>query len=154
MDDRNLTAIRNFRRIDDRIATGGQPTEAQLSDLAVAGFECVINLALTTSTDALADEPATVRALGLEHIHIPVDFEAPTAEDYERFAAAMREWHGRAVFVQCAANYRVSVFFAIHRVTVLGWRRETALAAVRDVWEPDAVWAAFFDARCGAGPGA
>lgn len=153
MDDKNLTAIRNFRRIDDRIATGGQPTEAQLSDLAAAGFQSVINLALTTSTDALADEPASVRALGLDHMHIPVDFGAPTAEDYERFAAAMREWRERDVFVHCAANYRVSIFFAIHRVTVLGWRREDALAAVRDVWEPDAVWAAFFDARCGTGPG-
>ena len=91
MDDKNLTAIRNFRRIDDRIATGGQPTEAQLRDIADAGFGCVINLALTTSTDALADEPASVRALGLDHLHIPVDFETPTAEDYERFAAAMRE---------------------------------------------------------------
>ena len=154
MDDKNLTAIRNFRRIDDRIATGGQPTEAQLRDLAAAGFQSVINLALTTSTDALADEPASVRALGLDHIHIPVDFEAPTAEDYARFAAAMRAWHGRDVFVHCAANYRVSVFFAIYRVTVLGWRREAALAAVRDVWEPDPVWAAFFAARCGARPGA
>ena len=154
MDDRNLTAIRNFRRIDDRIATGGQPTEAQLRDIAAAGFQSVINLALTTSTDALADEPANVRALGLVHLHIPVDFEAPTAEDYDRFAAAMQAWRGRDVFVHCAANYRVSVFIAIYRVTVLGWRREAALAAVRDVWEPDAVWAAFFDARCGAGPGA
>lgn len=154
MDDKNLSAIRNFRRIDDRIATGGQPTEAQLRDIADAGFACVINLALTTSTDALADEPGSVRALGLEHIHVPVDFEAPTAEDHARFAAAMRERSGRAVFVHCAANYRVSVFFAIHRVTALGWRREDAMAAVRDVWEPDAVWTAFFDARCGTGPGA
>jgi protein tyrosine phosphatase (PTP) superfamily phosphohydrolase (DUF442 family) len=154
MDDKNLTAIRNFRRIDDRVATGGQPTEAQLRDIADAGFGCVINLALTTSTDALADEPASVRALGLDHLHIPVDFETPTAEDYERFAAAMRERRGRDVFVHCAANYRVSVCFAIHRVTVLGWHREAALAAVRDVWEPDAVWTAFFDARCGTGQGA
>ena len=154
MDDRNLTAIRNFRRIDDRIATGGQPTETQLRDIAAAGFRSVINLALTTSTDALADEPDSVRALGLDHLHIPVDFEAPTAEDYHRFAAAMQVWRGRDVFVHCAANYRVSVFIAIHRVTVLGWRREAALAAVRDVWEPDVVWAAFFDARCGVGPGA
>lgn len=154
MDDRNLSAIRNFRRIDDRIATGGQPTEAQLLDLAAAGFQSVINLALTTSTDALADEPASVRALGLDPLHIPVDFEAPTTDDYERFAAALRAWRGRAVFVHCAANHRVSVFCAIHRVTVLGWRREAALAAVRDIWEPDAVWMAFFDARCGAGPGA
>ncbi|MEI6356740.1 MAG: protein tyrosine phosphatase family protein [Verrucomicrobiota bacterium] len=154
MDDRNLTAIRNFRRIDDRIATGGQPTEAQLLVLAAAGFQSVINLALTTSTDALADEPASVRALGLAPLHIPVDFEAPNTEDHARFAAAMRAWRGRSVFVHCAANHRVSVFFAILRVTMLGWRREAALAAVRDVWEPDAVWTANFDARCGAGPGA
>ena len=154
MDDRNLTAIRNFRRIDDQIATGGQPTEAQLRDIAAAGFQSVINLALATSTDALADEPASVRALGLDHLHIPVDFQVPTAEDYARFATAMHEWRGRDVFVHCAANYRVSVFMAIYRVTELGWRREAALAAVRDVWEPDAVWAAFFEARCGTFPGA
>lgn len=147
MNDDVLTAIRNFRRVDERIATAGQPSEAQLGEIAAAGFRCVINLALPTSTDALPDERARVTALGLEYVHIPVDFAAPAAADYARFAAAMDARREQPVFVHCAANYRVSAFMAIYRVKTLGWNYGDALAEVRTIWEPDAVWSRFLDAQ-------
>lgn len=143
MNDATLIAIRNFRRLDVRVATAGQPTEEQLLAVAAAGFRSVINLALPTSTDALADERASVTALGLDYVHIPVDFAAPTTADYAKFASAMDARRGQSVFVHCAANYRVSAFMAIYRVKTLGCGHAAALAEMREVWEPDAAWSRF-----------
>ena len=39
-------AIYHFHRLDDRITTSGQPTEAELADIAALGVSRVINLAL------------------------------------------------------------------------------------------------------------
>jgi protein tyrosine phosphatase (PTP) superfamily phosphohydrolase (DUF442 family) len=140
-----LNAIRNFRRLDERVATGGQPSESQLRDLAEAGFRSVINLALKTSPGALPDEGERVTALGLDYVHIPVDFTAPTASDYAQFVTAMQAREGQTVFVHCIANYRVSAFMAIYRVQRLGWDRIVALERLREVWEPDEVWTRFLD---------
>ncbi len=140
-----LNSIRNFRRLDGRVATSGQPSEAQLRDIAEAGYRSVINLALKTSPGALPDEGERVAGLGLDYVHIPVDFKAPAAADYEHFSAAMDAREGQTVFVHCIANYRVSAFMAIYRVKRLGWDRTAALDRLREVWEPDEVWARFLD---------
>ncbi len=51
-----LTEIYNFRAISERIGTAGQPTESQFRVVREAGFDAVINLALPTSDNALANE--------------------------------------------------------------------------------------------------
>jgi len=145
-----LAAIRNYRRLDERLGTAGQPTAAQFADVARAGFGLVVNLALPTSTGALPDERATVTALGMDYVHIPVNFDAPTPEDFARFTGVMDGNAQRKVFVHCALNYRVSAFMALYRVRRLGWTRDAALAEVREVWEPDAVWRRFLDEQSGA----
>jgi len=40
--------IYNWRRLDDRITTSGQPSEAQLSDIHSLGVRHVVNLGLHT----------------------------------------------------------------------------------------------------------
>jgi uncharacterized protein (TIGR01244 family) len=137
--------IRNWRELSPQLATAGQPSAEQLAAVAAAGYRVVINLGLTGTDYALSDEAGLVASLGMEYVHIPVAWEGPTSEDVERFAAALREAGGKRVFVHCAANKRVSVFVALYRIRELGWPVETALAAVRDVWEPNAVWARFIE---------
>src|SRR6478672_2013889 len=103
--------IYNWRRLDDRITTSGQPTEEQLVDIRDLGVKHVVNLALHTHEKALPDEAASVSRLGMEYIHIPVDFQNPTEQDFEQFCAAMEKLKGVPVHVHCIANYRVSAFF-------------------------------------------
>jgi protein tyrosine phosphatase (PTP) superfamily phosphohydrolase (DUF442 family) len=50
------TGIYNFRRLDGRITTSGQPTEPQLADIRALGVRHVVNLALHTREKALPDE--------------------------------------------------------------------------------------------------
>jgi protein tyrosine phosphatase (PTP) superfamily phosphohydrolase (DUF442 family) len=142
---RALSSIYNYLPLTDTLVTAGQPTREQLSAIADAGFEVVINLALPTSDNAILEEGDIVYALGMHYVHIPVIWEQPTLADFERFCDAMEDCARERVFVHCAANMRVSVFVALYRIRRLGWGRDAALAAVREVWEPDAVWSDFIE---------
>src|SRR5271156_4220555 len=112
--------IYNWRRLDDRITTSGQPTEPQLADIRALGVRHVINLGLHSHEKALPDEAASVGRLGMTYIHIPVDFQNPTDGDFAQFCSAMEQLKDVPVHVHCIANYRVSAFFYRYRRDVLG----------------------------------
>jgi len=137
------TAIYNWRRLDARTTTSGQPTETQLAQIAALGVHTVINLGLHTHEKALPDETTSVQALGMRYVHIPVDFKNPTEPDYSAFRAAMEGAAGAPVHVHCIANYRVSAFFYRYRREVLGLDEAAARADLDAIWKPDAVWRAF-----------
>lgn len=137
--------IYHWRRLDDRITTSGQPTEAQLADIAALGVRYVINLGLHSHEKALPDEAATVAALGMMYVHIPVDFQNPTESDFEAFCTALKESNGAPAHVHCIANYRVSAFFYRYRRSVLGIDAARARSDLERVWKPDAVWTAFIN---------
>jgi uncharacterized protein (TIGR01244 family) len=142
-----LDEIYNYRQVDERLSTSGQPTDAQLAEIADAGFQTVVNLALHDDPRySLPDEPGSVQALGMRYIHIPVQFKAPTEADLDEFFAAMDAHQGERVWVHCAANWRVSAFVGLYRVLRQGWEREQAFALQRNLWEPDEVWAPFIEA--------
>jgi protein tyrosine phosphatase (PTP) superfamily phosphohydrolase (DUF442 family) len=135
--------IPNWRRLDARITTSGQPSEEQLALIRALGVGHVINLALHSHEKALADEAGTVAALGMAYIHIPVAFDAPTEEDFGRFCAAMADIGDRPVHVHCIVNARVSAFFYRYRRDVLGWEDAAARGPMETIWRPGGVWAAF-----------
>ncbi len=135
--------IYHWRRIDRRITTSGQPTEAELTAIAALGVQCVVNLGLHDHPKALADEAGSVTRLGMRYIHIPVDFNNPTDADFAAFCTAMAANAGVAVHVHCIANYRVSAFLYRYRRTVCGVDAARAGADLDQVWQPDGVWAAF-----------
>lgn len=139
-----LDAIYNYRQIDARLAASGQPDEQELAAIAAAGYTVVINLALHDNPRySLADEAGTVASLGMQYIHIPVQFDAPSDADLEAFFSAMEQHHHAKVWVHCAANKRVSVFLGLYRHLRGGESVEEAFALQRDVWMPDAVWSTF-----------
>src|SRR6516164_3418524 len=96
-----LSDIYHFRAVDDKLGTAGQPTENQFRSVREAGFEAVINLALPTSDNALANEGSIVTGFGMSYVHIPVDFKAPTSQDFLSFCRVMDAFKGRRVFVHC-----------------------------------------------------
>lgn len=136
-------SIYNWRRLDERITTSGQPTEPQLTDIQALGVRHVVNLALHTHEKALPDERGSLEPLGISYIHIPVDFQNPTDQDFEKFCAVMEELKDVPVHVHCIANYRVSAFFYRYRRDVLGWDDATARREMDAIWHPEGVWADF-----------
>lgn len=145
MDESTLQGIYNYRRLTDRLATAGQPTEAELAVIAQAGYEVVVNLALHDAEYSLPDERKTVESSGMRYVHIPVEWARPLRSDLERFFGVMDEMSDKRVFVHCAANKRVSAFIALYRILRLGWPRDAAFAEMHAVWEPDAVWTRFLN---------
>lgn len=137
------SSIYNWHRLDGRITTSGQPTEAQLADIHAIGVRHIINLGLHSHEKALPDEAGSVRRLGMTYIHIPVDFQNPTEADFDRFRAAMAELDDVPVHVHCIANYRVSAFFYRYRRAVLGVEDSQARADLEQIWQPEGVWAEF-----------
>lgn len=136
-------SIANWRRLDMRITTSGQPTEDQLPALRALGVRHVINLALHSHARALADEAKSVKALGMRYVHIPVDFDAPTEQDFARFCTAMAATGDDPVHVHCIVNARVTAFFYRWQRDVLGREEGEARALMDSVWQPGGVWAAF-----------
>ncbi|HEY9644495.1 MAG TPA: protein tyrosine phosphatase family protein [Coleofasciculaceae cyanobacterium] len=138
-----LTEIYNFIQITDSLATAGQPTADQFAAIKEAGYEIIINLALPTSTNAIANEDEIVANQGIAYIHIPVIWENPTLEDLDRFFQVMQENQDRKVFVHCAMNMRVSAFTYLYRVTQQQIEPDIAKAAMDQIWTPNPTWQAF-----------
>jgi protein tyrosine phosphatase (PTP) superfamily phosphohydrolase (DUF442 family) len=135
--------IYNWRRLDARITTSGQPSEAQLAEVHALGVRHIVNLGLHTHEKALPDEPGSVNRLGMTYIHIPVDFQNPTEQDFQQFCAVMDELKDVPVHVHCIANARVSAFFYRYRRDVLGLDEAQACAEMEAVWQPKGVWVDF-----------
>jgi protein tyrosine phosphatase (PTP) superfamily phosphohydrolase (DUF442 family) len=140
-----LNEILNYLPLSERIGTAGQPTEAQFHEVREAGYRAVINLALPTSAGALRDERRIVESLGMDYVSIPVEWEAPRAEDAFRFFDAMDALRERKTFVHCAMNMRVSAFMYLYRVLRQGEDPEVAERDLLRIWTPNERWRALME---------
>ncbi|MEM9136432.1 MAG: protein tyrosine phosphatase family protein [Cyanobacteria bacterium P01_F01_bin.42] len=140
-----LTKIKDFLQVSDRISTAGQPTQAEFSTIRDAGHRTVINLAVADSPGALANESEIVQDLGLDYIHIPVVWESPNIQDALRFFEVMNQRESETVFIHCAANKRVSAFLFLYRVLCLGEQQVNAQRSLLQVWTPNVIWQTFID---------
>ena len=145
-----LNSIRNFLQVDERLATSGMPRPDDFSAIRQSGYETVINLAMPTSDNAMANEGDLVTRVGMTYIHIPVNFESPQRTDFERFANIMDMLAKQRVYVHCAANMRVSAFVFLHRVLRGGKSRAEAEADLKRIWDPDGVWRKFINEHLAA----
>lgn len=143
--------IHNWRRLDARLTTSGQPTEAQLAALAGIGVQHVVNLGLHTHERALSDEAGSLAKLGIPYSHLPVDFQNPTRADLEAFCTLMDRLQDQTIHVHCIANYRVSAFLYRYRIDVLGWSEDRARADLDAIWRPEGVWKALVDRPAASG---
>jgi len=143
--------IHQYRQATPDLATSGQPSEEQLAAIAAAGYEVVINLALHDDPRySLSDEAASVEALGLEYVHIPVRFDAPAEGDLTKFFEAMDVRRDRRIWIHCAANMRVTAFLGLYRRLRDDWPEDRAFELMLDVWEPNPLWSAFIRTQLAA----
>lgn len=139
--------IVNFVQLDERIATSGQPAARDFEAIAAQGYGTVVNLALPTSDNALPDEGAIVTGLGMNYVHIPVQWDAPRPAQFRRFAGLMGQLEGEKTWVHCALNMRVSCFLYLYRRHELGWSEADARRHMDPIWNPreNPAWSAFMD---------
>jgi protein tyrosine phosphatase (PTP) superfamily phosphohydrolase (DUF442 family) len=143
-DSTSIRDIYNFLPIENLYATSGQPSERQFDLIHSAGYETVINLAPTSMLEnSVVNEREILSALGINYIHIPVDFKNPTEDDFTQFVQSVRENADQKVWVHCAANMRVSAFTYRYRRAVLGVEEASAVSDLQKIWNPVGVWKKF-----------
>jgi uncharacterized protein (TIGR01244 family) len=117
--------IDKFNNVSDKVATGGQPTIAQIADLKREGFKTILCLREPSEFDAAAEE-AAAKERGLTYINIPVNRENPRPAQVDAFLAALSNPRVYPVFIHCATANRVAAFWMIRRVLVDKWDLEDA----------------------------
>ena len=126
----------NYRQVSDQLHTSGLLSEEQLQQLGGEGFSRVINLLPSHHDYAVKDEQALVEAQGIDYCYIPVEFDDPNDDNFAAFCAAMDSAGNDKLLVHCAANYRVSGFYAMYAHQSLGWTAEQARDFIAAIWNP------------------
>ncbi|MEL6677929.1 MAG: protein tyrosine phosphatase family protein, partial [Pseudomonadota bacterium] len=139
----DLDHILNWRRINARLTTSGQPDAEQLTEIGRLGVTHVVNLGLGHGEGALEGEAEIVAALGMAYSHIPVDFENPMDSDFEAFRAILEQDPAATMHIHCIYNARVSAFLYRYARTGREVSEDAALANMASIWRPGDDWADF-----------
>lgn len=149
-----LEGIYNYRQYSDNLCTSGQPTEKQFQLIKSAGFTSVINLAPVdknnsqkSAENCLEDEAGLLASLGIDYVHMPVDFKYPEEAVYQEFVVLMDKLKGQKVWIHCAANMRVSAFLYRYRRDVLKLDDKEARRVMDTIWHPSGQWKKFLSAN-------
>lgn len=140
-----LEEIYNFLKISDSIATAGQPTADQFGAVKAADYQVIVNLALPTSTNAITNEQQLVESHDMEYVHIPVFWENPTLEDFDRFSQVLNQNTDKKILVHCAMNMRVSAFVYLYRRIYDQVNEDQAQQDLQKIWTPNPTWQAFIE---------
>lgn len=138
-----LSDVSNYRQYSSMFSSSGQPSAEQLAVAAEQGFERIIYLAFTDNETAIEDEDRVVKQLGMDYVHIPVDFDDPTLADFRAFAAIMAQDNSVKTLLHCQVNFRASTFSFLYRVAVQGVPILDAKDDLDDVWAPNEIWFRF-----------
>ena len=106
--------------------TGGQPTEKQLRDFKAAGGEVVLD-----NRDPMEprgfDEPAVVRAAGLEYELLPIVHGAVTVDTMKRMHDALRKLAGKKALLHCSSGNRTAAALIPYLMKEEGMPEEEAV---------------------------
>ncbi|HSQ40135.1 MAG TPA: protein tyrosine phosphatase family protein [Anaerolineales bacterium] len=140
-----MKEIFNYLQLTGKLSTSGMPTHEQLSEVAEAGVEFVVNLATSKSEGWIPNEGDVLTGLGVDYLSIPVDWDNPTAENLAEFMDALDAHKDERVHVHCKANFRAMAFVTLYRILRLGREREQAFQDIRKIWklEEHPVWQKF-----------
>jgi len=141
--DDGVSDIGNYREYSPEFSSAGQPTAEQLKAVSEAGFKRVIYLAFNDNDTAIKKEDRVVKELGMDYVHIPVDFENPTLEDFEDFAAVMNRDRQVRTLLHCQISLRASTFSFLYRVIYDDVPVAEAKKGLDAVWQPDTIWFSF-----------
>lgn len=134
----------NFHQITPRIGTAGHPKAEDFPAIAAEGYEVVINLAMHDADDAIAEEGSLVSKAGMSYFHLPVPWDAPSADHLKTFIGIMDALEDKKILVHCQVNARVSAFM-LKYLTFKGVAETEATTPLMEKWLPqmDDTWKAF-----------
>ena len=104
----------------------------------------VINLAMHDADDAIAEERSLVNKAGISYFHLPVPWEAPTADHLKTFIGIMDALEDRKILLNCQVNARVAAFM-LKYLTFKGVAKPEETTPLMERWKPqmDDTWKSF-----------
>jgi protein tyrosine phosphatase (PTP) superfamily phosphohydrolase (DUF442 family) len=119
--------VQNFYRVTGDLYRCAQPTPAALRELEKIGIRTVINLRTLHADPA----PAGASLLRLEQIKMqPWHLDE---DDVVRVLALLRQKDRGPFLIHCQHGAdRTGAIIALHRIIDLGWKKEDAIAEMRD----------------------
>lgn len=136
----DLDDISNYRQYSETFASSGQPSKKQLEALQREGFERIVYIAYSDHDNSLRNEDRLVKDLGMEYVHIPVEWRKPTRSDFYLFAGALQREPDKKTLLHCQVNFRASAFSFLYRVIFLDVPVAQAKSDMNSVWTPNETW--------------
>ena len=108
-----------------------------------SGVKRIIYLAYSDQDRSLLNEDRLVKNLGMQYIHIPVEWSNPETDDFLLFAAVMQQNPSMPTLLHCQVNFRASVFSFLYRVIYLEVDIKKAKSDMDIIWRPNETWTKF-----------
>ena len=145
---KEIKRIYNYHKVPNLFETSGQPGKQQLKLLAKKGYKVVINLAPSSLFEGVViNEAEILDSEKVKYIHIPVDFNNPTHEDFKKFVLNIQKHKNNKLWVHCAANMRVSAFVYKYRRDFLKISHDEIISDMEAIWTPNKTWKSFLDSK-------
>ena len=136
--------IENYYQYSDKLASGAQPTEADLSKLKEEGFEVIFNISTSSAKNALSNESAIIEKLGMFYVNFPVDCSDLQPIHYLTFEGIMNGIKDKKVFVHCGANIKSSNLIHMWDVLSNNKDEEQSLETLFEIQNPEEKWFEYF----------
>lgn len=117
----------NFRKLNNEIAISGQPSAADLDELASQGFRTIVNLRTEDEPGILEDEEREVENRALNYSSIPVSPQTLDDLSVARFSQALESVDGTPALIHCKSGGRAGLMALLHLAVKSGWSVQQTL---------------------------
>lgn len=136
--------IENYYQYNSHLASGAQPSEAQIEALKEAGFEAVVNLSPVSTRNAITAEAAVVDNTGMTYVHFPVDCSHLQPHHYATFEGIVKGMKDKKIFVHCGGNIKSSCLIHMYDVLENGVDEAASLETLLKIHQPEEKWFDYF----------
>ncbi|GLG81576.1 protein tyrosine phosphatase family protein [Acinetobacter calcoaceticus] len=139
--EQSLAQIPTFSVIHEHLFSSAQPSIEQLKLIKEYGCSTVINLALSNAPNHIENEDRICLDLGLNYIHIPIDWETPSAEQCLLVLDLIDHLvQNEIVWIHCTKNDRSSCLMYVYRQFYMNMDMSTSQDLLHEIWEPNETW--------------
>ena len=125
-------------KINANVSSGGQPSEAELSQMKASGIGTIINLRRSGEQNQPLDPQAegdVAKRMGFAYVHNPVDPKNLQPAQAEAVAKAISAAPG-LVYIHCAAGGRATTHALLAEATAAGQSADQVLAKAEAIGAP------------------
>lgn len=139
--EQSLAQIPTFSVIHEHLFSSAQPSIEQLKLIKEYGCSTVINLALSNAPNHIENEDRICLDLGLNYIHIPIDWDTPSAEQCLLVLDLIDHLvQNEIVWIHCTKNDRSSCLMYVYRQFYMNMDMPTSQDLLHEIWEPNETW--------------